>query len=235
MQPRSVALWAALALSVAWVGAGGAQAEGRVRVAVLPVVVHTVDDHHYLRDGLSDMLAARLARNGSVAVVRVEDPARATTRPEEARAVARELGADYALFGSFTRFGDGASLDLQCLKVAGDAEPRAIFIQSGSLGQIIPRVDQLADKVVRYVSGEFPVAQSPNGTPEAGDATEAASAADVREALDQLQVVYERLEALEAAVYERQQEEVSESVEGDGDTTPGPELSSARGEAPPLP
>jgi TolB-like protein len=246
MQPasgvlRAGALRAALSLAAAWLCAGSAWAEPSVRIAVLPVVVHSLDDHGYLRDGLSDMLAARLARNGSVAVVRVEDAARATTQPEAARAAAQELGADYALFGSFTRFGDGASLDLQCLKVSGKSEDdvRSIFIHSGTLAQIIPRVDQLADKVLRYVGGEAPVAEAADRAGEPGGGTLPSSVAtDLQDALVQLDAVMERLDRLEDAVYSagEEKEEVTEtSPEDVGDASPIPELSSARGEAPPLP
>ena len=31
----------------------------------------------------------------------------------------RAAGGDWVLFGSFTRFGNGASLDLQCVRVDG--------------------------------------------------------------------------------------------------------------------
>ncbi len=217
-----------------------AQARGPVRVAVLPVVVHAVGDHDYLRDGLSDMLAARLGRNGALAVIRVEDPARATTQAKSARKLAQELGADYALFGSFTRFGEGASLDVQCLKVEGEHDARSIFIQSGTLGQIIPRVDELADKIVRYISGAAPAAP-PALTAEAPAAGSDGEAA-LRDALSELRAVQERLDRLEEQVYRSGDEAISETDPAPADgvpdgalEAPGQELSSARGEPAPLP
>ncbi len=131
-----------------------AAAEERVRVAVLPVLVHSDGPEDYLRDGLADMLASRLDQQAGVEVVRVESAEQATVELEAARAAGKTLGADYVLFGSFTHFGEGASLDLACAPVPeSDAPPRAIFVQSGTLGEIIPRLNELAQKVARYLQG----------------------------------------------------------------------------------
>lgn len=232
MQPSSGALRVGVAVVAIGLCAGQAQARDSVRVAVLPMVVHSVQDHDYLRDGLSEMLAARLARDGVVAVVRVDDPARATTRIEAAREVARGLGADYALFGSFTRFGEGASLDVRCVSASGqDArDPRSIFIQSGNLGQIIPRIDGLADSVVRHVTNAAPAAGPPIGSGSfAGPTTES----ELRDALSELELLRDRLQRLEETVYGGDEEVVSEAAPEP--EAPGPALSAVGESAAPLP
>jgi TolB-like protein len=163
-------------------------AAGPARVVILPVVVHSAaSDAGYVSRGLSDMLSARLEQLGGVDVVRA-DGAHATARLSEALATARDVGGDFVLFGSFTQFGDGASLDVQCAPVAeGASAARTIFIQSGTMAEIIPKLDDLADKVARYVRGE-PVQV---GAP----ATNGGASA---EALDDLK---RRLDALERAVF----------------------------------
>ncbi len=161
-----------------------AHAESRRTVAVLPVVVHASGDQAYLQSGVADMLASRLGKSPGVAVIRVNDPASATTDLNEAQAAATAVGADYVLYGSFTRFGEGASLDVRCAGVADVDEAKGIFIQSGTLGELIPRIDKLAEKVGRHVTGgALPAVAAP------GDA----SRGDLRRVL-------ERLDALEAAV-----------------------------------
>lgn len=184
------------------------------RVAVLPMVVNAAGDRAYLRDGLSDMLAARLGRVARLAVVRLEDPALATTDSEKARAAARAVGADYALFGSFTRFGEGASLDVRCVSTSGSdpRDPRSIFIHAGALGELIPGVDVVAAKVVHHVTGE------PAGPASAAD--RGASAAEAAALRGELDAVRQRLDELEASVYP------------DGDVGAAPE---AEPGAPPLP
>jgi len=147
--------------------AGGARAEERRTVAILPVVVHAREDQAYLREGLADMLASRLGRQPGIGVVRVSDPARATLDAAAAREAGRAVGAEWVLYGSFTRFGDGASLDMQCLPVAASSDPgpRSIFVQSGQIAELIPRLDGVAERVAAHVLGRDGAAPSEtNGT-----------------------------------------------------------------------
>jgi outer membrane protein insertion porin family len=138
--------------------AGAARAEERRTVAILPVVVHALEEQAYLRDGLADMLASRLGQQPGIGVIRVSDPAQATLDADAARAAGRAVGAQWVLFGSFTRFGEGASLDLRCLPVAAPGDPgaRSIFVQAGQLADVIPRLDGLAERVAQHVIGRDP-------------------------------------------------------------------------------
>jgi outer membrane protein insertion porin family len=150
-----------LALLLALGAAGSAaRAEERRSVAILPVVVHALEQQAYLRDGLADMLASRLGQQPGIGVIRVSDPAQATVDAEAARAAGRAVGAQWVLFGSFTRFGEGASLDVRCVPVAapGDPGPRSIFVQAGQIADLIPRLDGLAERVALHVMGRDPAA-----------------------------------------------------------------------------
>lgn len=146
--------------------------EQRNTVALLPIVIHSMEDQAYLRDGLSDMLYTRLARDPRIEALRVQDPASATTDAEAARAHAAALGASYVVYGSFTHFGQGASLDMTCAPVGGDSsKSRKVFVQSGTLGEIIPALDGLVDRMTVYVvhgpsdeSGVAAGATSSNGS-----------------------------------------------------------------------
>jgi hypothetical protein len=169
---------------------GAEAAASAARVAVLPVVVHSEAPSEYLRDGLADMLASRLGLAPGLEVVRVDDPKEATTDAGRARAAARSVGADWVLFGSFTHFGQGASLDLVCSPAAEEvsAPPRQLFVHSGTLGEIIPRLDDVASKVAAYVAGS-------RSTPAVSSGPEGPG--DVQDALSELEDLRQRVEALE--------------------------------------
>ncbi len=181
-------LLAALAAALFVAEPALAGAAGRARILVLPVVVHSLESQDYLRAGIADMLSARLEQIAGLEVVRASDPAQATTDSEAALSAAKAVGADFVLFGSFTHFGEGASLDLQCARLAAGVEgARQVFVQSGNLGDLIPKLDELADRVGRYVAG------GPNGSPAVGSApppSQGASKSDVDE-------LRRRVEALE--------------------------------------
>ncbi|MBW2271500.1 MAG: hypothetical protein JRH16_23370 [Deltaproteobacteria bacterium] len=159
----------AIALFVLLCGAVPAQAG--VRVALMPIAVYAAGaDSVYLQSGLAAMIAARLDQYEGVSVVRPEIGGAPPASVDAARVAAEAAGAGFVLFGSFTRFGDGASLDLRCARVAApgegeDAAARRLFIQSGKLAEIIPQLDTLAQKVARYAlrSGAPRVAGAEDG------------------------------------------------------------------------
>lgn len=164
----------AAAASLLLVAASAARAEERVRLAVLPVVVHSLDGREYLQRGLGDMLVSRLGREPRLAVIPVEDPGTATTDPETARKIALANGADYVVFGSFTRFGEGASLDLACAS-AHDAErePRKIYVHADTMAALIPLLDGVAERAAFTVlagsAAGNPVSTGPRGESGQGE------------------------------------------------------------------
>ncbi len=169
-----------------------AETKSPVRIAVLPIVVHSADDPEYLRDGLADMLASRLDQVGGFEVIRVEDESKGTTRLERAVKTGAKAGAEYVLFGSFTRFGTGASLDMQCSSTqAGDDGPtlREIFVHSGSIGEVIPDLDDLIGKVGRFAISGFASKRAGGGADVAAAPPSAANTE-----LDELRARVELLE-----------------------------------------
>jgi hypothetical protein len=163
-----------------------------IRVAMLPVSVNSpLTETDHLSAGLADMVAARLEQNGQILIIRLDAPA---TSREEAIAAGKKAGAEYVLFGSYTQFGDGASLDLRCAPVVGGeaAAPRRVFIQAGSASEIIPKLGVLSESVSRYLVG---VAASPG--PLAGADATAAGAPEATSLAD----IEQRVEALERVIF----------------------------------
>ena len=162
---------------------------------MLPMVVHSAEPPEYLRQGLSDMIVSRLERIPELEVVRLDATKSATTNLAKAIEIARENKAEFVLFGSFTRFGTGASLDVQCAATAnkeGEEPLREIFVHSGSIGDVIPDLDDLVGKVARFVVADY--SDRTKGTAAAGSG--AAGAPNAR-AIQQLE---DRVGALEAAL-----------------------------------
>ena len=175
-----------------------------LQVVALPIVVHSAEsDPRYVSEVLADMLSARLEQLRGVRVVTPGDSSPATVKLEEALAIGREAGGDYVIFGAFTQFGDGASLDVQCVPLREPSlertlAARRIFVQSGAIGEIIPKLDELVDRVAFYldrrpVDAELaPVAASPGPPPPAPGMKEERSI--------ELQALRERVDALEQLI-----------------------------------
>lgn len=159
------------------------------RAALLPIAVHSADDGaDYLSAGLAEMISARLEQSEGISVILVPGPAVPRSDLEKAIEAGRAAGADFVVFGAFTQFGAGASLDVQCAAVNAEsgARPRRIFVQSGTLGEIIPKLDDLAAKIARFMT---------SGSREV-PATSGAAAPDGNE----LDAIRRRLDALERAI-----------------------------------
>lgn len=191
-RPVPLVLAAALLLLLA----AGSEAQPRVRVALLPVVVHSTGEGEYLQRGIGDMLGTRLERNGALSVVRVQELAKATLDPEAARRAAQAAGAAFAVFGSFTQFGDGASLDLRCVSAQGGGgdDERSVFVQAGTAGELIPRLDEVADRIGRYVVA--PGAAAPVAAGPAAPAARTPASPALKGEVDALRSRVERLESL---------------------------------------
>jgi outer membrane protein insertion porin family len=171
--------------------AQSAQAE-TVRVAMLPVAVNSsLPETEHLSAGLADMIAARLEQSGQIVIIRLDS---AVSSREEAIAAGKKVGAEYVLFGSYTQFGDGASLDIRCARVTGEEgnEPRRVFVQAGSASEIIPKLSVLAENVSQYLVS---TAEAPE--PEGAEDSLAADLPDAASIVD-LEL---RIEALERVIF----------------------------------
>jgi outer membrane protein insertion porin family len=168
--------------------AGVAGAQDAARVAVLPVVIHSIEESAYLRAGISEMLTSRLSQQAGVGAVRVDDAGAATADADAARAAGRAAGASWVVYGSFTRFGEGASLDLRCIPVdsEGSAGPRSVFVHAGALSELIPRLDGVVARMGTHIRGGAAAASAPLAV---------APSVDVQAELAALKA---RIEALEA-------------------------------------
>ena len=201
---RLIAVLAVAAASVPGSGAAGESA----RVALLPIAVHSADSEPgYLSAGLAEMLASRLEQDGGISVIRLESGAVATNS-RVALDLGRPSGADFVLYGSFTQFGEGASLDVRVLPTNGSRPEgeRRIFIQSGTVAEIIPQLSVLAEKVKRYVKND----ESPEPVPASVSVGPSPPAFD-----PDYESMLRRIDALEKSLYERVAKEAEQAAAED--------------------
>ena len=134
------------------------QVQPKPKLLLLPIVVHSSENPAYLREGLSDMLVTRFIQEDNFDVIWADDASLATTHLERAVQEGQAQKADFVLFGSFTRFGEGASLDMQAASTAEGEQGstlREIFVHSGSIGEVIPDLKDLVGKVTRFAIPQY--------------------------------------------------------------------------------
>ncbi len=140
-----------------------------LRVAILPVDIHSPENIGYIQQGLVDMLASRVELQGRVEVLEKSAVKKALAEysgemdSQRARKIGQALEADYVVYGSLTKLGDSASLDLKVTSVKEEKPSSSVFAQSKKMEEIIARVDDLARMIDEKVLGYpiSPVAQQP--------------------------------------------------------------------------
>jgi len=132
------------------------------KVAILPFQINAAQDLAYLREGVLDMLASRLAWEGKVDVIEkqlVKEAMAGRPAPVNeavSRQVGKALGADYVLFGSLTIFGDSVSMDAKMVDLTGDKAPVAAFAQTKGMNEVIPRINDFAEDINSKIFGRAP-------------------------------------------------------------------------------
>ncbi|MGC8811237.1 MAG: FG-GAP-like repeat-containing protein [bacterium] len=129
------------------------------KVAILPVVIHSPENLDYMKAGLLDMLSSRIELEGKISVVEKSQVKKAMSQisgeidTENAKKIGEMLGVDYVVFGSLTKLGDSASLDLKLLKVKEEKMPSPVYVQAKKMEEIVARVDELALNINEKILG----------------------------------------------------------------------------------
>ncbi len=124
------------------------------RLLILPFEISSQEALDYLRDSLLDLLASRIGQGAEITVIppgKVREALKG--RPTlsltdlEAQALARAAGADYLLFGRFTKIGEGFSLDAGLLDLRSGRLVGRFVADGEGMAQVIPKVGELAESV----------------------------------------------------------------------------------------
>ncbi|MBT3388263.1 MAG: hypothetical protein HN417_10060 [Desulfobacula sp.] len=125
-------------------------------VALLPFEINSPDDISYIRDGITNMLHSRLSWKNNVKVVekriikkRFAQLTKAK-RNELIKKISQKTGSQYIITGSITQFANSFSLDTQVYDIE-NKRYLTFFEQSKEIGNIIPKLNRIADKINKTV------------------------------------------------------------------------------------
>jgi TolB-like protein len=148
-----------IALVALLFAAVGSAADAPQKVAILPFQMNAPEDLHYLREGIMDMLASRLAWEGKVEIVEKQVVKEALAghqgplNESAARELGSNLGVDYALFGSLTVFGESVSIDAKMVALKEEKPPVTVYAQTKGLSEVIPRINDFAQEINNKIFG----------------------------------------------------------------------------------
>jgi len=157
--PLLFSVAAVLFFSMTSVQGVSAAQEGPQRVAILPFTMHTPGDLHYLQDGVRDMLASRLAQQGRVQIIdrsatlQAARSAQGDMNQERAFRIGQNLKADHVIFGSITSLGQSISIDSTMISLSTEREPLNLSAQTQNMDEVIPQINQFAQRINDQVFG----------------------------------------------------------------------------------
>lgn len=134
--------------------AGNAAASAQdVKVAVLPFAINAGDDLEYLQDSLPELIGDRLA-DADFQVISQDEVEAVLSRKnitditiDNAREVAQELGAAFAIYGSLNQIGETLSIDARLVETDKSTPGKKISVSEEGLINLLPAVDQLVSRM----------------------------------------------------------------------------------------
>jgi TolB-like protein len=139
-------------------------AKDKYIIAVVPFSVHSAENLDYISRGIEDMLASRLSLNEKISVVKkdavhslLNEMAIKELTASDISSIANRMQADYVVWGSVTKIGEIINIDGKLQDAAAGASAANISAQGG-LNDIIPRINDFAERIAAKVTGPQPLA-----------------------------------------------------------------------------
>lgn len=154
---------------------GAIAAGGGPSVAILPFKLNAPPDKQYLQEGLRDMLGSRMTAEAGAAIVpkaKVDgalQKAGGKLVAQNMSSFAKNVGADYLVFGSISALGGGMSIDANVYTAGSDDQAVKTFYGSAtSNDQIMKSIDTLSwDIIEKLFNKQRPASLAPTPTAQA--------------------------------------------------------------------
>jgi TolB-like protein len=135
-------------------------AKEKYTVTILPFALHSAENIEYVRQGINDMLISRISGADKIDVTRkevVSDVLKKTGGKElglaDVQDIGRQLNSDYVVWGSITKIGKSISIDGKLIDITGGKSDVGIFSQSQTLDEVIPKINDFSQRIVRHITG----------------------------------------------------------------------------------
>lgn len=162
-----------IGLSLLLLTTGLVWAKDKKTVAVFPFSIHSADNIDYVRQGIRDMLSSRISASDKIEVLDRDAVLEALKKSEGKELtlpavydLGKKMNADYVVWGSITKIGSSFSIDGKLVDIAAYKSPVGIFTQSQGMDDLIPKVNEFAQRIDAHILGTAPpVAAPPSAAP----------------------------------------------------------------------
>jgi TolB-like protein len=151
---------------------GSLWAKDKSVVAVFPFSVHSAESIDYVQQGIWDMLTSRISTSDKIEaiskdtiLVNLQETGKKELSLPDVYGLGKKMNADFAVWGSITKIGNNVSIDGKLIDISTYMSPVGIFTQSQGLDEIIPKINDFAQRISNHILGGAPSAQSFSTTP----------------------------------------------------------------------
>ena len=158
-----------IGLLLSWGATGWAKEKSTV--AILPFSVSSAENIDYVQQGIWDMLTSRIAVNSQIEAINkdivlasLKEAAKKDLTLADIYGLGKKMNVDFVVWGSITKIGNNVSIDGKLVDVGTYKSPVGIFVQSQGLDEIIPKINDFAQRISNHILGDnaAPVASIPN-------------------------------------------------------------------------
>lgn len=142
-------------------------------VAVLPFSVHSAENIDYVQQGILDMLISRISVSEKIELTGKEavlsnltELGKGDLTLADVYGLGKKMNADFVVWGSITKIGNSVSIDGKLVDIATYKSPIGIFDQFRGLDEIIPKINDFAQKIIYHISGAAPPVTNVYPSPE---------------------------------------------------------------------
>ena len=150
---------------------GSLWAKEKKMIAVLPFSVHSSENIDYVRQGVWDMLSSRISVTDKIEVISKDvtlDTLKQTGTKEltltDVYGLGKKMNVDYVVWGSITKIGNSLSIDGKLVDIAAYKSTVSIFSQSQGMDDVIPKINDFAQRIDHHILGIAPSSFGPAPT-----------------------------------------------------------------------
>ena len=150
-------------------------ADKTINVALLPFRINSAENLDYLKRGILDIIASRIAIEGKVVVLEDSQVNEALSQIDDApltgekvKEIGAQLGVDFIISGSLTKIGQSVSIDARMFDLGEEKSVTSLFATSKGMDNLIPKISEFAQKAGAKITGRpYQVTTSPPPAPTA--------------------------------------------------------------------
>jgi TolB-like protein len=154
-------------VTIILLAAGSLWAKDKYIVTILPFSVNSADNIDYVKQGIEEMLSSRISSSDKITITdkdvvldELKKSKIKTMSSANALKLGQKLKSDYVIWGSITKIGKSISINGKLTDIAETKSDVGVSTQSETMDDIIPKVNDFSENILKHILGTTPQAQS---------------------------------------------------------------------------